>query len=360
MPRRKRFAPLVVLAACLSGGGPPAFPAAGEAADGDPQAPATQQGILKRDVGEWDATIQILSGEDGSLGVYNGLETAVLEPGGRWLVSDFTSRIEGAPFEGHALFGYDAARRKFTRLWVDSTQAFFWVSEGDYEPATDSLTLWMESIDSAGERVRWRTVTTWKDEATRLFTMHLPGPATVEAAGMTITYKRRSGAPSATPPGGQGGGTAPPTESHAVLHRLLGEWSAQVETAGTAGGDPERFRATESARSCCGGQFVLASLGGRGKSSPPGGRGIYGFDPARGRYIMAWADRQATALITGAGEYDAASDTLTFTCEMPDGRGGVRMAKEILTWDGPDRRTRSVVDADGAAAPRTVVRYRRR
>jgi hypothetical protein len=181
----------VVLIADLAGPAQPAFPAPARASAGTAAPAGGQHALLQRDVGVWDATIQILDPDDGSIGVYNGTETNTLEPGGRWLATDFSSRIGGAAFEGHALFGYDTEKQQYVRLWVDSSQPHFWPSKGAYDPATDILTMWMESVDSDGRPTRWRTITVWKDNDTRVFTMHLPGPESVEAAGMTITYKRR-------------------------------------------------------------------------------------------------------------------------------------------------------------------------
>lgn len=191
MRRLGRRLALLALIAGFTGPLQPALAAPDDGAVGAIAAPDARSRLLRRDVGVWDATLQILDEIDGSLGVYNGIETNTLAPGGRWLVTDFSSRIDGATFEGHALFGYDSSRQKYVRLWVDSSQAFFWPAEGTYDPATDSLTMWMESLDSSGQPARWRTVTVWKDDDTRVFSMYLPGPESIEAAGMTITYKRR-------------------------------------------------------------------------------------------------------------------------------------------------------------------------
>ncbi|HET6279201.1 MAG TPA: DUF1579 domain-containing protein [Candidatus Polarisedimenticolia bacterium] len=191
MRSRAPLAVCIALIAGLAGPAEPAFPAPARAFAAAAAAAGGQDAFLQRDVGVWDATIQILDPEDGSIGVYNGTETNTLAPGGRWLVTDFSSRIGGEAFEGHALFGYDPEKQRYVRLWVDSSQPHFWPSEGSYDPATDTLTMWMESVDSDGRPTRWRTVTAWKDDDTRSFTMHLPGPESVEAAGMTITYKRR-------------------------------------------------------------------------------------------------------------------------------------------------------------------------
>ncbi len=180
---------IFILLAALSGKAIPDARGGGDARELSTLAP--QHSLLKRDVGVWDATIQIAAGADGAMGVYNGTETNTLVAGGRWLLTDFKSRLEGEPFEGHAVFGYDREKKKYVRVWVDNTQTFFWPSEGEYDPSTDSLTLWMESTALEGEAARWRTVTVWKDADTRVFTMYVPGPESIEAAGMTIHYTRR-------------------------------------------------------------------------------------------------------------------------------------------------------------------------
>ncbi len=154
----------------------------------------------------------------------------------------------------------------------------------------------------------------------------------------------------------------PPTREHAILHRLIGEWSARMEVSAKAGDKPEKSRATETVRTCCDGLFVLTDLKGKAKKSPRGGRGILGYDPARGRYIFAWAGARSSSLSSGEGEYDPESDTLTFVYEMPDGRGGTQPVREVFAWDGPDRRSRTIfaVGADGSESPLVVVRYRRK
>jgi hypothetical protein len=161
------------------------------AAPGAPAHPNDARELLRREEGVWDATIQIAASADGTSGVYNGVETSILMPGGLWLATDFKSRLEGAPFEGHALFGYDASKGKYVRVWVDSSQPYFWPAVGDYDPSTGTLTMWMQSTDTNGNVARWRAVTVWEDPDTRTFTMYVPGTEATDAAGMRITYRRR-------------------------------------------------------------------------------------------------------------------------------------------------------------------------
>ena len=154
----------------------------------------------------------------------------------------------------------------------------------------------------------------------------------------------------------------PPSAEHAVLHRLLGEWSASMEVSGANGEGTEKIRATEVVRSCCGGLFVIPELSGRTKRTPRGGRGILGYDPARGRYLLTWADTRSTSLASGEGDYDEAGDAITFVYERPDGRGGRQQLRDLFAWDGPDRRSRtiSIIGDDGSERPWIVIQYRRK
>lgn len=171
-----------------------------------------------------------------------------------------------------------------------------------------------------------------------------------------------------SPTAQQGGATAagpstpPPSAEHAVLHRLIGKWSARMETRPGADEKFDKSRATETVGTCCGGLFVLTDLKGKKKKTPRGGRGILGYDPARGRYLMAWADTRSTSLVLNAGDYDEASDTLTFVYEQPDGQGGTRQVREVFAWDGADRRSRtiSVIGDNGSESPLLVIEYRRK
>jgi hypothetical protein len=124
----------------------------------------------------------------------------------------------------------------------------------------------------------------------------------------------------------------------------------------------DKARATETVRTCCGGLFVLTELKGKSKKTPRGGRGILGYDPARGRYLLAWADTRSTSLSTREGDYDEESDTLTFLYERQDRRGGTQQVREVFTWDGADRRSRtiSVIGDDGSESPLLAIEYRRK
>jgi hypothetical protein len=154
-------------------------------------APGQEQNLLKQDVGVWDATIESTMEPGGKPNVTKGSETNTLL-GSRWLISDFKGELMGLPFQGHAVMGYDPAKKKYTGTWVDSMSTNISVLEGTYDPKTKTMTSWMESPGPDGKPMKMRSTSEWKDDDTRIFTMHSPAGQGDEFAMMKITYKRRA------------------------------------------------------------------------------------------------------------------------------------------------------------------------
>jgi hypothetical protein len=158
--------------------------------------PGPEHELLKKDVGTWDATVENLMPPPGAPAPpppSKGVETNKLI-GGLWLVTDFKSQMMGQPFQGHGTTGYDTNKKKYVGTWVDSMSTGLMVGESTYDPATKTVTGYMEGTDPAGKPAKMKMVTEYKDDNTRVFTMYMTGPDGKEAPGMRITYKRRAAA----------------------------------------------------------------------------------------------------------------------------------------------------------------------
>lgn len=153
--------------------------------------PLPQHEVLKEMVGVWDATIRMESGPGQPPRLSRAIETDTMECGGLWLITDIRGEMMGSPFQGRGTYGYDPARGRYIGVWVDSTSTFFWLSEGDYDPRTRTLTMRMEGPGADGRMVGWRTTNRWKDSRTRIFTMYQPDAEGGEVPAMVITYTRR-------------------------------------------------------------------------------------------------------------------------------------------------------------------------
>jgi uncharacterized protein DUF1579 len=164
--------------------------AAASAQEGPPMpTPGPEHELLKKDVGTWDATVEMLMPPGAP--PTPGTETNTLGPGGLWLISDFKSNMMGAPFQGHGVSGWDPAKKKYVGTWVDSMTTSVALTESTYDPASKSMTGWLDLPGPGGNPTRTKAVTQYKDDDTRVFTMYMTGPDGKEAPGMRITYKRR-------------------------------------------------------------------------------------------------------------------------------------------------------------------------
>jgi hypothetical protein len=162
--------------------------AAGAYAQGPPPPqPGPEHEILKRDVGVWDATIE-MSFPGAPPMTMTGVETSTLMAG-RWLVTEWESDMMGQPFEGHGVAGWDPAKKAYVGVWADSMNTDFSHSESTYDSETDTLTGWMEMPDPMGGKSKAKTEETWPDENTRM--VKIFGPDGGPEPFMTFTYEKR-------------------------------------------------------------------------------------------------------------------------------------------------------------------------
>lgn len=152
--------------------------------------PGPEHALLARDVGVWDATVEMRMAPGDKAQVSKGVEQSHLV-GGLWLITDFKSQVMGQPFEGRGALGFDPAKQKYVGTWVDSMSLSISPSEATYDAATRTLSGWMEGPDMSGKIVRSRETTVWKNDDTRVFTIYSKSPDGVEFPGLQITYTRR-------------------------------------------------------------------------------------------------------------------------------------------------------------------------
>ena len=149
--------------------------------------PGPEHEMLKKDVGTWDATVEMFTAPGAPPAVSKGTETVTML-GGFWQLSEFKSEMMGQPFEGRGTSGYDPVKKKYVGIWVDTMTPGYSTVEATYDPATKSMTGTMEGTGPDGILAKTKETTEWKDADTRVFTMYAPDGQTV---GMRISYKRR-------------------------------------------------------------------------------------------------------------------------------------------------------------------------
>ena len=85
----------------------------------DMEKPGEHHKHLRMMVGEWNVK-SIIHTIPGRIIEMKGVEVAKMQPGGFWLITDFSSKFMGMPFKRHAVIGYEAHKKKYIGTWIDS------------------------------------------------------------------------------------------------------------------------------------------------------------------------------------------------------------------------------------------------
>ncbi|MGQ0634134.1 MAG: DUF1579 domain-containing protein [Planctomycetaceae bacterium] len=153
----------------------------------DVPTPGPEHEMLKTMIGTWDAVTK-LEGAAPSKAV----ATYKMECSGLWLTSNFEGDFEGIRFQGKGLDSYDAKKKKFIGVWVDSMQTTPMIFEGDHDKATRTTTMFSDYPGPDGQPARWKSVSTMPDNDHHTFKLYLCGKAgAADALYMTIEYTRR-------------------------------------------------------------------------------------------------------------------------------------------------------------------------
>ena len=83
-----------------------------------------------------------------------------------------------------------------------------------------------------------------------------------------------------------------------------------------------------------GGRFLEQNFTGTAMGQPFEGRGLVGYDNLKKEYTSIWFDNMSTGIMTGAGQYDPATKTLTAEGSMscPVTQETHRWYKDVTTF----------------------------
>jgi Protein of unknown function (DUF1579) len=145
--------------------------------------------IFQKDVGTWDAEVVVRPGPGAPPQTSRGVAVNRLI-GGVWLVSDFKNDSD---FEGHGVYGWDPAKKKYVGTWVDSMRTFLAPMEGMWDAATKTMTFVGEGTTADGRTMRWRETTTVTGPDTQVFRTFIAGAGEngADLEVVTTTYTRR-------------------------------------------------------------------------------------------------------------------------------------------------------------------------
>ncbi len=147
-----------------------------------PAAPGPEHEALKKMVGTWDTTMKAGGME------FKGTVTYKMDLGGLWLAGALESDLGGQKFSGRSLESYDAGKKKYVSVWVDSMGTTPMFLEGTTDKATRTQTLVGEGPGTDGKVAKWKSVSVMPDDDTVTMSMFV-GDA--KEPMFTMLYKRK-------------------------------------------------------------------------------------------------------------------------------------------------------------------------
>ncbi len=161
----------------------------------------------------------------------------------------------------------------------------------------------------------------------------------------------------------QGCMPAQPTDEHAWLRHMVGEWRIESECLGVPGMPPFKSTGSETAR-MLGDLWLVAD--GRGEM-PDGAVGSWrlalGFDPGRGKFVGSWVGSMMTSMFVYEGLLDPDGRALPLMTEGPSfaGDGATAPYRDSYERVSDDERVlrSACLGPDGRWTEFMVARYRR-
>jgi hypothetical protein len=132
---------------------------------------------------------------------------------------------------------------------------------------------------------------------------------------------------------------AKPTEEHKLLARDEGTWDGTIKSF-TAGPDAEPMisKGTEVNTVMPGGLWVLSKFDGDFGGMKFEGRGQFGYDPVKKKYVGTWIDSLSPNLSVLEGSYDPKTKTMTYIGDGTSAEGIKYTQKMVTTAKDDDSR----------------------
>ena len=100
--------------------------------------------ILAMEAGTWDADITFPSNDASKPDQKaKGVQVNRLRSNGMWMLNEFM--VEGTPYEGTGVWGFDRTKGRFSGIWVDNNDQQIRLDDGRWDEAAKTIT-WSANI----------------------------------------------------------------------------------------------------------------------------------------------------------------------------------------------------------------------
>ncbi len=111
---------------------------------------------------------------------------------------------------------------------------------------------------------------------------------------------------------------ASPGETHKMLAKSAGTWTATVTMWMMQGQPPTTSTAEATNEMVLGGRYLKSVNKGNMMGQPFEGIGYTGYDNVKKQFVNSWVDNFGTGIMTMTGKWDDASKSITYTGSMGD------------------------------------------
>ncbi len=148
----------------------------------EPQSPGKEHEELKALEGTWDAVMTMSDGSE-----TKAVSEFRMTCGGMWLESDFKGDLGGQAFHGRGLDSYDATKKQYVSIWVDSMNGSPMMLTGKKEGKVTTMT--GEGPGPSGS-MKYKTISTSESADKMSFKMFMVSDGN-DVELMTVKYTRR-------------------------------------------------------------------------------------------------------------------------------------------------------------------------
>lgn len=149
-----------------------------------------EQAAMLRDVGDWNATMQMTMAAGGEPIKEKATETVRSICHGRWTWTDYNGQMMGQPFEGHALTGYDPAKKEYVSFWIDSLESLAMETRGTMAADGRSCNFKGTAFDGKGQPMPVVQQLHWQDDGSRTLTLDFGSGE--QSSHLRIDYSKRA------------------------------------------------------------------------------------------------------------------------------------------------------------------------
>jgi hypothetical protein len=148
--------------------------------------------VMAMEAGIWDADITFPSNEAGKPDrKARGVQVNELRSGGMWMLNRFS--VEGTPYEGTGVWGFDRTTGRYSGIWTDNNDAQIRMDDGRWDDAASTMTWTADMAQPDGRHMRLLLTEEFRGETRNFRIVALTRKGEVPLVSMIFTRRPGTG-----------------------------------------------------------------------------------------------------------------------------------------------------------------------